>query len=268
MCGVARGQSIHSISLDSVTGLSGPDTLYTSREIVFHLRMTYTADPSTNVTGIWNAFRVYSPTGAEWVSTSGDYTDAITESMLHYQVTVSRSTTGSGADTVGFAAETGFLSCGVPNMFNEVAWTLTVGPIDTTFVGHVLCLDSAMYIEPVVTFEAWNWKLGFCDWVEGNVAPEWDGPHCFNIANPPCEIVSTGDVNLDAALNSADIIRIVNFIFRGGEEPMPCVAAGDVNCNGQVTSSDVIVVVNYVFKGGQPPCNVCGLIWNGVWNCP
>ena len=35
---------------------------------------------------------------------------------------------------------------------------------------------------------------------------------------------------------------------------MPFASAGDVNCDTIITSSDIIYMVNYVFKGGEEPC--------------
>jgi len=72
-----------------------------------------------------------------------------------------------------------------------------------------------------------------------------------------CPITLTGDVNLNGSINSADIIALVNYVFKLGAPPDPCPAAGDVNCNGAVTSSDIIALVSFVFKGGPPPCDGC-----------
>ena len=77
-----------------------------------------------------------------------------------------------------------------------------------------------------------------------------------------------GDQNQDGLTTSADVIYLVNFVFKGGAIPQPCEAAGDSNCDGSVTSSDIIYQVNYVFKGGPPPCNVGALIADGTWSCP
>lgn len=69
---------------------------------------------------------------------------------------------------------------------------------------------------------------------------------------PPC--VNRGDMNLSNTINSADIIFLVNYVFKGGPIP-PCGGvAGDVNCAGGVTSADIIYLVNFVFKGGPAPC--------------
>lgn len=81
-----------------------------------------------------------------------------------------------------------------------------------------------------------------------------------------CPVLVTGDVNQDFVLTSADIIVIVNYVFKSGPVPDPCEAAADVNCDGVVTSADIIYLVNHVFKGGPAPCDVCTLV-PASWFC-
>lgn len=79
----------------------------------------------------------------------------------------------------------------------------------------------------------------------------------------PCQVACLinvpGDVNFNGSITSADIITLVNYVFKGGPAPQPCQANGDVNCNGSVTSADIISLVNFVFKGGAAPCDICAL---------
>jgi len=84
---------------------------------------------------------------------------------------------------------------------------------------------------------------------------------------PECPILNTGDANLTGTLTSADIIYLVNFIFKSGPTPQPCQATGDVNCDGGVTAADIIFLVRWVFHRGPPPCDVCLLI-PSAWGCP
>jgi len=72
-------------------------------------------------------------------------------------------------------------------------------------------------------------------------------------------ITMTGDVNWDSSLTSADIVYLVNFIFKSGPAPLPLAEAGDVNCDGNGTSADIIYIVNHVFKSDAAPCNACAL---------
>jgi len=62
-----------------------------------------------------------------------------------------------------------------------------------------------------------------------------------------------GDANADKKVSVADVVYLINFLFKNGPAPYPF-PAGDVNCDGYVTVSDVVYLINYLFKGGRPPC--------------
>ncbi len=62
-----------------------------------------------------------------------------------------------------------------------------------------------------------------------------------------------GDVNLNKAINAADLIFLVNHVFKGGPPPFNN-DLGDVNNDGRITSGDIIYLVNFIFKSGPPPC--------------
>ena len=75
-----------------------------------------------------------------------------------------------------------------------------------------------------------------------------------------CPVAQTGDVDTSGAITSADIIYLVNYVFKAGPAPLPVTEAGDANCSGEVTSADLIYLVNHVFKAGPLPCDVCTLL--------
>jgi len=75
-----------------------------------------------------------------------------------------------------------------------------------------------------------------------------------------CGIAMTGDVDESGDLNSADVIYLVNYVFKGGLEPLPISQSGDVDCSGGVVSADIIYMVTHVFKSGQEPCDVCAIL--------
>ncbi len=62
-----------------------------------------------------------------------------------------------------------------------------------------------------------------------------------------------GDVNLDLSVGVADVVYLINYLFKGGPAPSPSFL-GDVDCSGEVNTSDVIYLINYLFKGGPAPC--------------
>ena len=65
-----------------------------------------------------------------------------------------------------------------------------------------------------------------------------------------------GDVNGDEVINSADVVYLINYLFKGGPPPAPeCV--GDVNCDDVINSADVVYLIDYLFKGGPEPGPDC-----------
>lgn len=83
-----------------------------------------------------------------------------------------------------------------------------------------------------------------------------------------CVVAQSGDVNVSGSITTADVIYMVNYVYKSGIEPQPCAASGDVNCSGTTTSSDIIYLVNHAFKSGPLPCNVCSILGPGSWACP
>ena len=67
-----------------------------------------------------------------------------------------------------------------------------------------------------------------------------------------------GDVNLSGTVTSADLIEIVNYVFKGGTLLTPECAA-DYNVDGAVNAVDLISAVNYLFKGFREPDPACAL---------
>jgi hypothetical protein len=103
-------------------------------------------------------------------------------------------------------------------------------------------------------------------WSNGDSTRLGDAQGLDTLRLIPCPVRRTGDVNMSGAVTSADVISMINFIFRGGPEPLPCEGAADVNCDARVTAADVIHMVNVLFKVANP-CDVCPLIWDGTWTC-
>ncbi|MFH1374378.1 MAG: thrombospondin type 3 repeat-containing protein [bacterium] len=163
------------ISLDHVDWLLGNDTIPTGQVITFHLRVANFSDYRPE--GITNGFRVYSPTGACWDTTVIEEVCNMKQYFDGAAGTRTFSITGNGADTVGFYGVVFFYQ-GLPIGFDSVTHTITVGPVDHSFSGGEICLDSCWF--PPGGDWLWAKREGI---IEGNikVLPAWDGPHCFPI---------------------------------------------------------------------------------------
>ncbi len=64
-----------------------------------------------------------------------------------------------------------------------------------------------------------------------------------------------GDVNADKIIDIADIIYLINYLYKSGPEPTcsPIASCGDANHDTLVDIADVIYLINYLFKSGPSP---------------
>lgn len=167
------------IFLESVTGLE-TGYLQTGAPITFHLRVTNSTD--LWLTSISNGFQVYSPNGAKWTTTVGDTTEAFGAAYFDFFQISGFSTDGSGEDTIGFGGWA--YEGGLPPGFDEVAYKITIGPIDPKYGGDTICLDSTTYYPPE---QVWLWSS-----YDTALYPEWDGPHCFPVKKCFIAVTSPG----------------------------------------------------------------------------
>ncbi len=62
----------------------------------------------------------------------------------------------------------------------------------------------------------------------------------------------SGDANGSGEISLADVIFLINFVFKAGPKPdLDC--KGDANGNGMVNLADIIYLVNFIFKAGAAP---------------
>ena len=82
----------------------------------------------------------------------------------------------------------------------------------------------------------------------------WDREnYCFYNLN---QIDLNGDANQDQKVSVSDVVYLINYLLKGGQEPY-FLASGDVTRDCQINISDVIYLINYLFKGGSAPLTGC-----------
>jgi hypothetical protein len=79
----------------------------------------------------------------------------------------------------------------------------------------------------------------------GAESPYQEPPFTFSV-------YPSGDANADGLVDLADVIRILNYLYKNGEEPDP-LQSGDANADEIIDIGDAISLLNYLFKGGVPP---------------
>lgn len=63
-----------------------------------------------------------------------------------------------------------------------------------------------------------------------------------------------GDFDWSGYINVADVVLMMNYIFKGGPGPRPEYAVGDCNCDEWINIEDIFVLIFYIFQNGDPPC--------------
>ncbi|MCK4372782.1 MAG: hypothetical protein KAW61_06520 [candidate division Zixibacteria bacterium] len=171
------------ISLDSVAGLYGPNSLNTNQQLTFYLRLTNNG--TYPIKGINNGFQVYSPDGVSWtIMTYWKLSTIDWNQNFDFFISTPKSITGSGADTIGFGGYGSGVppSIGIPAHLDDTVYALTIGPLDQSDHGAVICLDSCFYPPS----GGWKWDGGEGEGdgtYIGERIPTWTGPHCYTIVD-------------------------------------------------------------------------------------
>lgn len=104
----------------------------------------------------------------------------------------------------------------------------------------------------------WTTETAFTD-PQGNLLGVVDGEYdsstvTFGIGSISILVPLDGDANGDGAVNVADAVYLIGYIFKSGPAPSP-LEAGDTNCDGAVNIADAVYLITYIFKSGPPPCS-------------
>jgi len=158
--------------------ISGPgagtaDTILSGQPVTFdiHLR-NCTGD---NIIGMSNGFELYSPDGATWAVPIYDTTGGLDNYFNLFVNTYGNSVSGSGADTMGYAAADMTMG-GLPDGYDDTVFTIST-IVPGMHVGKHLCIDSSFF----QTGGNWMWSLQY----SGLYYPNWSGPLCFYVKQGP-----------------------------------------------------------------------------------
>ena len=211
--------------------------------VKFRLRVQIDTSHVGGLSVYSNGFQMYSPDGAVWDTTYGQYLPA----WLPFgdRWIYSFGTDGAGADTVVFGGEDS--AGGFWVVYDDVAWNITIEiPDDPTLYGRTICLDSV-----ADTMEYWPWSTWVWSTLTESYTPTWDGPHCFTIGCCNHDGIR-GDVNYDMSLNVADLTYLVDYLFFNGPDP-PCMKEAAADGSDGIGVHTLTYLVDYLFFGGSPP---------------
>jgi len=219
------------VYLGSVEGLVDGKIQAGGDPVTFHIRYE-NYDPINIVTLVRNGFELSATGGVTW--SNGAYGDEFSwgpagDNFDAGWITSPFSWDGAGTDTIGFfgSATSG---AGLPPSYDGPAVYMTVDIDDVYSSGEEFCIDSS-YFPPSNT---WLWAIAL-----DSDLPEWDGPHCWEIAESPnpddiywsdefAPLVAPLNDQVKAMINyGGDLIAGGSFTNAGGDPDADFIACWD-----------------------------------------
>lgn len=201
------------ITLDHVDGLKEPGVIYSNVDVSFYLRVQNFS--GVNMVGVSNGFSIYSPDGAEWTRTEGDTIGMFGTDVFELFKISNNNVDGAVVDTIGFLGQD-ISHAGMPGNYDAVEYKITIGPIDSSYIGRTICLDSS-YFGPA---GYWKWASQTSE----GYYPSWGGPYCFEIAEP--------GIVYDSLSNDELIIPPTPWVDQGQLTMVPVIAKTEYGING------------------------------------
>ncbi|MGB3093785.1 MAG: C25 family cysteine peptidase [Candidatus Zixiibacteriota bacterium] len=141
-------------------------------------------------------------------------------------------------------------------IFQSTYGLISVG---STKTGSMLCFYD--YYQPLGNGATFG--EAFLSWCINDIetcAGDWSRPWFYGMSllgDPTLKLSRyladhTGDVTGDEVINLADVVFMINYLFRGGTAPDP-LSLGDPTADCVVNLGDVIFLLNYLYKSGPAP---------------
>jgi hypothetical protein len=91
----------------------------------------------------------------------------------------------------------------------------------------------------------------------GNVyvtGASWDSAAYYDYTTIKYVQFLRADVDKRGEVNLADVVYLVNYLFKAAPGPVPAPIVGDATCDSSVDITDVIFLIEYLLRGGPAPC--------------
>jgi hypothetical protein len=154
---------------------------------------------------------------------------------------------------------------GVDGIYVEIVNALSGVPDTLDFIGTGGALDSLLntgndwlqysydlsFIPPGTSV-----KIRFSFISDDDYTYDGEGFYIDDVkVGPKTSAPLPGDVNEDQVVDLADIIFLINYLYRSGPAPDPP-ERGDVTQDGEVDLGDIVYLINYLYRSGPPPLSV------------
>jgi hypothetical protein len=125
-------------------------------------------------------------------------------------------------------------------------------PCPFTVTPEADTIDPSSFIDLLVTFDGTAFEPASLDTLHCNLLFYTNDPDEALVTVPVTMWSARGDVTENGVLDIEDVVFLLNFLYKGGPEPIP-MEAGDLDYDLDVDSDDVMFLISYLFLGGPPP---------------
>ncbi|MFH2035780.1 MAG: dockerin type I repeat-containing protein [Candidatus Zixiibacteriota bacterium] len=84
-----------------------------------------------------------------------------------------------------------------------------------------------------------------------NVISQWYNNNSYTFSTV---INPFGDADGNGIINILDVTYIINYLYKGGQEPKYHILMADANCDSAINIMDITRIISYLYKGGPNPC--------------
>jgi hypothetical protein len=217
---------------------------------------------------VTNAFRVWSPDGANWSYPARESTpvgggDYIVDSLLiynnfgnmfdaaglwHYE-----NVDGTAVDTLIFWGTAQSTLAGLQPSWTNVALGIPV-LCDFYDAGKHICIDT---LSELGTSSGWQWTN--TAYQDDDVTPNWSGPHCFEILPTCCMNGMSGNIDYDSleVVDIGDVTHLIQYLYLSGTAPICESSANtDGDDEARVDVADLVSLIDFLHISRTPlaPC--------------
>jgi hypothetical protein len=250
------------ITISGVTGVTYDSVL--SGGLTHTVTLVYDASgaPGDRAYMTSNAWKIYSPDGADWISLQGEILPSFGgldwdgTYVNYYHKTGGSGSFGlpqpsgegnvSGTDTavVQLAGVNTDPGGGMPAGYSTFTFNIEFSS-QTADDGRHICIDACDQVSG-----GWEWANP-----DGLIEPTWSGPRCWVVG---CCAGTVGDANGsgDEDPTIGDITVLIDFLFLDGEAPW-CLSEADANLSGTIlnppldlgdlTIGDIATLIDFIF---------------------
>ncbi len=236
------------VYISSIEGSRGNDTILARTPLRFYFSLSTL--PDSALQWILMGYKMYSPDGASWQSTTYDSLALGWKSSFKNFFFSNEPLGTSAVDTFGIAAINISSSLpGFPSSY-QAAYSVLSTSFAGSEAGKTICIDTSRFIANRPIQPPALYPIYFADKQMTIVYPRWIGPRCFTIWD--CGNKTSGNIDCDPTdrVDIADLTNLIDHLYLSGA-PLCCPIEANVDGDQGVDLGDVSRLIDHLYISFQ-----------------